>query len=87
MIEIPFFTLIPAGISLGSAFGGDIVQMVVHAGPVVKFVLLVLVLFSVTSWAIIFMKYRLLRKSRLETIEFLDLFWESRDLRKVYMES
>lgn len=87
MIEIPFFTLIPAGISLGSAFGGDIVQMVVHAGPVVKFVLLVLVLFSVTSWAIIFMKYRLLRKSRLETIEFLDLFWESRDLKKVYMES
>ncbi|HDZ89089.1 MAG TPA: Tol-Pal system subunit TolQ, partial [Deltaproteobacteria bacterium] len=87
MIDIPFITMIPAGISFDSAFGGDIVQMIIHAGPVVKFVLLVLMLFSVTSWAIIFMKARLLRKSRLETIYFLDLFWESRDLKKVYMES
>jgi len=79
--------MIPAGISLESAFGQDIVQMVVHAGPVVKFVLLILFLFSVTSWAIIFMKYRLLSKAKRETINFLDLFWESRDLKKVYMES
>jgi len=79
--------MIPAGVSFEAAFGQDIVQMVVHAGPMVKFVLLVLGLFSVTSWAIIFMKYRLLRKAKFETIDFLDLFWESKDLKKVYMES
>jgi len=33
------------------------------------------------------MKYRLLSKAKRETINFLDLFWESRDLKKVYMES
>ena len=87
MISIPFINMIPAGVSFESAFGQDIVQMVVHAGPMVKFVLLVLMLFSVTSWAIIFMKYRLLSRAKRETINFLDLFWESRDLKKVYMES
>jgi len=87
MIDIPFMSMIPAGISLESAFGQDIVQMIVHAGPIVKFVLLILFLFSVISWAIIFMKYRLLRRAKSETINFLDLFWETRDLKKVYMES
>lgn len=87
MISIPFINMIPAGVSLESAFGQDIVQMIIHAGPMVKFVLLILFLFSVTSWAIIFMKYRLVSKAKIETISFLDLFWESRDLKKVYMES
>jgi len=40
MISLPFINMIPAGISFESAFGQDIVQMVVHAGPMVKFVLL-----------------------------------------------
>jgi biopolymer transport protein TolQ len=87
MISIPFINMIPAGISFESTFSHDIVQMIVHAGPMVKFVLLILFLFSVTSWAIIFMKYRLLIKAKNETITFLHLFWESKDLKKVYMES
>jgi len=87
MLHIPFASLIPVGISLESAFGHDIVQMVVHAGPMVKFVLVLLLLFSVISWAIIFIKYRLLSRARVQTGGFLELFWESRDLKKVYMES
>ena len=87
MIHIPFVSLIPAGVSLESAFGQDIVQMIIHAGPVVKFVLAILLLFSVIPWAIIFMKYRLLSRAKLETSAFLELFWESRDLKNVYMES
>ena len=87
MTTIPLISLIPASISLESAFGHDIVQMIVHAGPMVKFVLLVLLLFSVVSWTIIFVKYRLLSKANVETSTFLELFWESRDLKKVYMES
>jgi len=34
-------------------FATDIVQMVFHAGPMVKFVLLLLFFFSLTSWTII----------------------------------
>ncbi len=87
MTQLPLISLIPVGISLESAFGQDFVQMIVHAGPMVKFVLLVLLLFSLISWAIIFTKYRLVSKAKVETSTFLELFWESRDLKQVYTES
>lgn len=87
MLHIPITGLLPVGVSMETAFGNDIVQMVVHAGPMVKFVLLLLFLFSLISWAIIFMKYRLVSKARAETGTFLELFWESRDLKQVYTES
>jgi biopolymer transport protein TolQ len=53
----------------------DILQMVLHSGPMVRFVLILLLFFSITSWAIIFTKYRFMRKARKESIYFLDLFW------------
>jgi len=87
MLHIPFSFLIPVGVSLESAFGNDIVQMIVHAGPMVKFVLLLLLVFSVVSWAIIFGKSRLLSRAKVDTAAFLELFWESRDLKRIYTES
>ncbi|MDZ7698294.1 MAG: MotA/TolQ/ExbB proton channel family protein [Deltaproteobacteria bacterium] len=87
MTDIPFMTMIPARVSMDAAFGNDIVQMIIHAGPMVKLVLLILFFFSVISWAIIFMKYRLLRKARAESITFLELFWDDRDIKKVYRAS
>jgi len=87
MTSIPIAALIPAGISFGSAFNGDIVQMILHAGPMVKFVMLILFLFSIGTWAIIFLKFRVLRKARDETDDFLELFYESRDIKKIYMTS
>jgi biopolymer transport protein TolQ len=86
MINIPFIAQIPAGISLGSAFGHDIVQMIIHAGTMVKFVMLILLLFSVISWAIIFVKFRILGKARRETESFLELFWEEKEFKKIYAE-
>lgn len=75
------------GYSLEKAFGHDIIQMVIHAGLMVKFVLLILLGFSITSWAIILMKIRLFKKARTETEEFLDLFWESQDMKEIYRAS
>jgi len=72
---------------MDSAFGNDIVQMIIHAGPMVKLVLLILFLFSVISWTIIFMKYRLLRKAKAESVTFLELFWDDRDIKKAYRAS
>jgi biopolymer transport protein TolQ len=65
----------------------DIVQMVFHAGPMVKFVLLLLFFFSLSSWAIIFMKLRLLKKIRDENERFLELFSSNREKSKVYLEA
>jgi len=65
----------------------DIVQMILHSGPIVRFVLLLLLFFSLTSWAIIFTKYRLMRKARKESAYFLDLFWSSRSLAESFAAS
>ena len=61
--------------------------MILHAGTMVKFVMLILFLFSIGTWAIIFLKFRLLRKARDETEDFLELFYESRDIKKIYRSS
>jgi len=68
-------------------FASDIVQMVFNAGPVVKFVLLLLFFFSLSSWAIIFMKLRLLKKFKDENERFLELFSSSREISKLYLQS
>ena len=84
MINIPLILQFPAGLSIEDALQNDILQMIAHAGPMVKFVMLVLLLFSIASWAIIFVKFRILGRARLETESFMDLFWETRDLKKIY---
>jgi biopolymer transport protein TolQ len=65
----------------------DIVQMVLHAGPMVKFVLLLLFSLSLFSWTIIFMKLRLFKKIGDENEQFMELFTSSREINKVYVES
>jgi biopolymer transport protein TolQ len=65
----------------------DIVQMILHSGPMVRFVLLLLLFFSIASWAIIFTKYRFMRKARKESAEFLDLFWNRRSLSEAFAAS
>jgi len=73
---------------LGSdLFAGDIVQMVFHAGLMVKFVLLLLFSLSVISWTTVFIKLRLLKKFREENERFLELFSSSREISKLYLES
>lgn len=62
----------------------NLLEIVTSAGPVVKLVLLVLVVFSVASWAIIIIKYRYLKKAARQSAEFVDYFWKSRDLSNAY---
>ena len=85
MITIPL-TQTPIGASMGSALSHDIIQMIIHAGPMVKFVMLILLLFSIISWAIIFMKFRLIRKAKQETPIFLEIFREGKGLNEIYTE-
>lgn len=65
-------------------FGSDLIEMVLNAGAMAKFVLIVLLVFSVISWAIIFMKLRILSKIKIETDDFLELFWEEKNFKKLY---
>jgi biopolymer transport protein TolQ len=74
-------------VDIGGALQSDVIEMVANAGPVVKFVLLLLLVFSVASWAIILMKLRLFRKARIESEIFLEAFWEGKGLQYVFRES
>lgn len=48
------------------------------AGPVVKLVLLVLVYFSVVSWAIIFLKFKTIHRATRDSDGFLEFFWSKK---------
>lgn len=73
--------------AIGAGSVNDIIKMLVDAGLVVKLVLFVLLSFSVTSWAIIFLKFRYFRNAQQETAYFLELFWDSSELTNIYRES
>jgi len=62
----------------------SILQMIIHAGPMVKFVMLLLLVFSLVSWTIIIMKHLAYKKALAETEFFLDLFWKSKNLTDAY---
>jgi len=66
-----------------TAFGNDIIQMIIHAGLMVKCVMAILFIFSLVSWTIIFMKWQLFRRAKKETEYFFDLFWEDTALEKI----
>lgn len=53
-----------------SNFHGSLLGMILDAGLMVKFVLLILLVFSIISWTIIFIKLRSYRRIRLENEAF-----------------
>jgi biopolymer transport protein TolQ len=69
------------------ATSSDLIHMIIYAGPMVRLILLLLLFFSVVSWAIIFAKFRSIRKARKESAHFLDIFWNSRDLAEAFAAS
>ena len=62
----------------------SIYQMIITAGPMVTFVMLLLLGFSLVSWTIIIMKHLSYRKTRAETAFFIDTFWKSKNLADAY---
>lgn len=57
--------------------GNHVLKLIWNADPVVQLSLLVLVFFSVVSWAIIFMKHKQLKQSKKRTQNFLSQFWKA----------
>lgn len=63
---------------------GSIYEMIIHAGPVGKAVLLILLLFSIISWGIIIKKLRVLRKAKKETGKFYEIYYKKGELANIY---
>jgi biopolymer transport protein TolQ len=64
-------------------FNSNLLTLIVTAGPVTHLVLLVLLLLSVISWAIILYKWRVLRKAVAENRRFLAFFRKLEDLAEL----
>ncbi len=65
----------------------DILQIISGAGIMVKFVLLLIFFFYITSLAIIIFKYKYIRKAYKESVFFSRLFWKSKNFSDAYSMS
>jgi len=72
---------------MNESAGTGIVSMLSGAGPVVLLVLGVLILFSIVSWAIIAFKFGKIRTSIRESQDFLDSFFDVRNVDRLFASS
>src|SRR5215831_3717581 len=63
--------------------GGEIIDLVGETGSVAKMVLLVLLIFSLISWAIILAKWARLRRARVQSGRFVRAFRKAQRLQDV----
>lgn len=64
-----------------------ILDMVGHAGPMVKFVLIALLALSIACWCVVLMKFKLFRRARKESDQFVDLFRQRKNYAVLYRDS
>jgi biopolymer transport protein TolQ len=63
--------------------GGEIVNLILESGPVAKLVLIILLLFSLLSWAVILSKLSAIRRARAQSGRFVRMFRKSKRLEDV----
>ena len=68
-------------------FHGSLLSMILDAGAMVQFVLLLLLFFSIVSWAIILMKFKVLKKVKKENDAFLEVYMKGNKLSEIFPES
>ena len=68
---------------LTSVVGGEVLDLVGQTGLVAKAVLLLLLMFSLLSWAIILSKWSLLRRARVQSGRFVRAFRKAQRLQDV----
>ena len=72
---------------MGGQFHGSLLSMILDAGAMVQFVLLLLLFFSIVSWAIILMKFKVLKKVKKENDAFLEAYMKGNKLSEIFPES
>ena len=68
---------------LATAIGGEISSLIETSGLVAKTVLVILLIFSLVSWAIIFSKWGMFRRARAQSNRFIRMFRKSERLQDV----
>ena len=75
---------LPAGLNWG---GSQIFDLILSASWIIKIVLMILLFFSVVSWAIIFYKYRFFKREKRSTHRFLQFFGKESRIREIQREA
>jgi len=70
-------------IGFAFAIGGEIVDLVQQTGAVAKLVLLILLIFSLFSWAVILAKWGAMRRAKVQSSRFLRAFRKSGRLQEM----
>jgi len=76
-----------ASAEAGAHFQSDILSMIFGAGIMVQFVLLLLLVFSVVSWAVILMKFKLVRQAERENEKFIESYMKGTSLAQIAPEA
>ena len=71
-------------VELGTNTDFSLLSLFLRADVVVKSVMIVLILCSIYSWAIIFDKFRLFKKINKTSEEFEEKFWNSKSAETFY---
>jgi biopolymer transport protein TolQ len=66
-----------------AAIGGEIVNLLWQSGPVAKLVLVILLAFSIFSWAIIVSKWGLFRRAQTQSARFIRAFRKAQRLQDI----
>ena len=69
---------------MSPASGLSIWGLILHADFVVKFILLVLLALSVTTWCIVFERYKAFKQAKVLFMDFYSQFWAGKDLQVLY---
>ncbi|PIE62324.1 MAG: protein TolQ [Desulfobacter postgatei] len=64
-----------------------LLYMLTNAGPVVKFIMLLLLFFSIISWSIILIKFRYIRRAFRDSADFTEVFWQCRTLANAFSKA
>jgi len=84
---VPVELVLPVIPLTAGVFDTQVLKHVMLAGPIVKLVLLLLIGFSVVSWAIIFLKFRLFKGIERNQAGFARAFAEGKSLSMLYEQA
>jgi biopolymer transport protein TolQ len=74
----------PAWALAGPSTSHSVLALVLNAGWMVQFVLLLLLFFSVVSWGIIALKWQMVKAARSRSRAFLEVFWKTDRLSTIF---
>lgn len=64
----------------------SVFELILHASLLVKFVMLILLGFSIACWTMIFQRQKAIKAAQVQLKSFEDKFWGGADLSKLYAE-